>query len=270
MQLKYWFITPQNSAEPLWIKLSIFCQQLHSVRCFLTHLLETKPELDNLLVIIVLLESLELFWQFLLAFFFPLFENSKFQQASFLYDEALGLPDPFFLATLPVVSKLWSILLIADREMGISSAIRVLYISEWLQLAWWRSALRFLTATPAWYVVFFKRRFSCSFTVGLTTLHSVDLSLLYSPLTKVLLLGYKLTWSAPQIHFESIFFLQEMANFNPNSFWNNVLGQNETVEKYSNVHSLVKPIESIFAKTKVLSPCHMMHPILDLSFTCDQ
>ena len=58
-------------------------------------------------------------------------------------------------------------------------------------------------------------------------------------------------------------FLQEMANFNPNSFWNNVLVQNETVEKYSNVHSLVKPIESIFAKTKVLSPCHMMHPILD-------
>ena len=54
-----------------------------------------------------------------------------------------------------------------------------------------------------------------------------------------------------------------MAHFNPNSFWNNVLVQNETVEKYSNVHSLVKPIESIFAKTKVLLPCHMMHPILD-------
>ena len=32
---------------------------------------------------------------------------------------------------------------------------------------------------------------------------------------------------------------------------------------YSNVHSLLKPIESIFAKTKVLSPCQMMHPILD-------
>ena len=58
-------------------------------------------------------------------------------------------------------------------------------------------------------------------------------------------------------------FLQEMAHFNPNSFWNNVLVKNETVEKYSNVHSLVKPIESIFAKTKVLSPCHMMDPILD-------
>ena len=58
-------------------------------------------------------------------------------------------------------------------------------------------------------------------------------------------------------------FLQEMAHLNPNSFWNNVLVQNETVEKYSNVHSSVKPIESIFAKTKVLSPCHMMHPILD-------
>ena len=28
-------------------------------------------------------------------------------------------------------------------------------------------------------------------------------------------------------------FLQEMAHFNPNSFWNNVLVQNETVEKYS-------------------------------------
>ena len=52
--------------------------------------------------------------------------------------------------------------------------------------------------------------------------------------------------------------LQEMGHFNPNSFWNNVLVQN----KYSNVYSLVKPIESIFAKTKVLSPCHMMHPIL--------
>ena len=33
-------------------------------------------------------------------------------------------------------------------------------------------------------------------------------------------------------------FLQEMAHFKPNSFWNNVLVQNETVEKYSNVHSL--------------------------------
>ena len=42
-----------------------------------------------------------------------------------------------------------------------------------------------------------------------------------------------------------------MAHFNPNSFWNNVFVQNETVEKYSKVHSLVKPIESIFAKTKV-------------------
>ena len=40
-----------------------------------------------------------------------------------------------------------------------------------------------------------------------------------------------------------------MAHFNPNSFWNNVLVQNETVEKYSNIHNLVKPIESIFAKT---------------------
>ena len=39
-------------------------------------------------------------------------------------------------------------------------------------------------------------------------------------------------------------FLQEMAHFNPNSFWNNVLVQNKTVEKYSDVHSLVKPIES--------------------------
>ena len=28
-----------------------------------------------------------------------------------------------------------------------------------------------------------------------------------------------------------------MAHFNPNSFWNNVLVQNETVEKYSNVHN---------------------------------
>ena len=59
------------------------------------------------------------------------------------------------------------------------------------------------------------------------------------------------------------YILQEMAHFNPNSFWNNVLVQNKTVEKYSNVHSLVKPIESIFAKTKVLSPCHMMNKILD-------
>ena len=47
-------------------------------------------------------------------------------------------------------------------------------------------------------------------------------------------------------------FFQEMAHFNPNSFWNHVLVQNETVEKYSNVHSLVKPIESIFANTKSL------------------
>ena len=46
-------------------------------------------------------------------------------------------------------------------------------------------------------------------------------------------------------------FLQEMAHFNPNSFWNNVLVQNETVEKYSNVHSLVKPL-SKFCKDKSL------------------
>ena len=44
-----------------------------------------------------------------------------------------------------------------------------------------------------------------------------------------------------------------MANFNPNSFWNNVLVQNKTVEKYSNIHSLVKPIESIFAKTSLVA-----------------
>ena len=43
-----------------------------------------------------------------------------------------------------------------------------------------------------------------------------------------------------------------MAHFNPNSFWNNVLVQNKTVEKYSNVHSLVKPIESNFCKDKSL------------------
>ena len=81
----------------------------------------------------------------------------------------------------------------------------------------------------------------------------------------VLLLGYKFTnW--PEVALKYIsnqYFLQEMANFNPNSIWNNILVQNETVEKYSNVHRLVKPIEYIFAKTKVLSPCHMMHPILD-------
>ena len=44
-----------------------------------------------------------------------------------------------------------------------------------------------------------------------------------------------------------------MAQFNPNSFWiYNVLMQNKTVEKYSKVHSLVKPIESIFARKKSL------------------
>lgn len=43
--------------------------------------------------------------------------------------------------------------------------------------------------------------------------------------------------------------LQEMADFNPNSFCNNVSVQNETVRKYSNIPSFVKPIEFIFAKT---------------------
>ena len=41
-----------------------------------------------------------------------------------------------------------------------------------------------------------------------------------------------------------------MSNFNPNSFWNNVLVQNETDEKYSNVQSLAKPIESILQRQK--------------------
>ena len=53
-----------------------------------------------------------------------------------------------------------------------------------------------------------------------------------------------------------IFFLQEMAHFNPNSFLNNVLVPNKTAEKHSNIHSLVKPTESDFGKTKVLSLTH--------------
>ena len=51
-------------------------------------------------------------------------------------------------------------------------------------------------------------------------------------------------------------FLQEMAHFNPNSFWNNVLVQNKTVEKYSNVHSLVKAHWVNFCKDK--SPCSLV------------
>ena len=80
---------------------------------------------------------------------------------------------------------------------------------------------------------------------------------------KSLVAWVQIDLKCPSIIFLINIFLQEMAHFNPNSFWINVLVQNETVEKYSNVHSLVKPIESIFAKIKVLSPCHMMHPILD-------
>ena len=80
---------------------------------------------------------------------------------------------------------------------------------------------------------------------------------------KSLVAWVQIDLKCPSNIFLTNIFLQEMAPFNPNSFWNNVLVQNETVEKYSNVHSLVKPIKSIFAKTKVLSPCHMMHPILD-------
>ena len=74
-------------------------------------------------------------------------------------------------------------------------------------------------------------------------------------LTKVLSLGFKLTLSAPQIYLLS-FFLQEMAHFNPNSFLNNVLVPNKTAEKHFNIHSLVKPTESDFGKTKVLSLTH--------------
>ena len=59
-------------------------------------------------------------------------------------------------------------------------------------------------------------------------------------------------------------FLQEMAHFNPNSFWNNVLVQNKTVEKYSKVHSLVKPIESIFAKSLVALSYDAPNPRLEL------
>ena len=47
-----------------------------------------------------------------------------------------------------------------------------------------------------------------------------------------------------------------MAHFNPNSFLNNVLVPNKTAEKHSNIHSLVKPTESDFGKTKVLSLTH--------------
>ena len=55
-----------------------------------------------------------------------------------------------------------------------------------------------------------------------------------------------------------------MAHFNPNSFWNNVLVQNETVEKFSDVHSLVKPIESIFTKTKIALSYDAPNPRLEL------
>ena len=91
---------------------------------------------------------------------------------------------------------------------------------------------------------------------------------LYTVPDKSLVAWVQIDLKCPSNIFLINIFLQEMANFN--SFWNNVLVQNKTVEKYSNVHSLVKPIESIFANKKVLSPCHMRHPILDSSFTCDQ
>ena len=189
MQLKSWFIIPHISAEPLWIKLSIFCQKNNSVfdvffwdsNGFLTHLLDTKPVLNNLLVIVLLervlfSEVLNSAHSFCRLLFLPL-RTVNFSRWSSLHDEAFGLPDPFFLATLPVVLKRWPIILIVDREIGISSAFRALYISELLQLAWRRPAMLFLTATPAWSLALFF--VSPTFTVGLTTLHTADLSLLY-------------------------------------------------------------------------------------------
>ena len=94
----------------------------------------------------------------------------------------------------------------------------------------------------------------------------MNVFLQYSPWQKSCRLGTN--WpEVPLKYISNQYFLQEMAHFNLNSFWNNVLVQNETVEKYSNVHSLVKPIESIFAKTKkslVTLSYDAPNPILEL------
>ena len=87
------------------------------------------PSQDNLLVIVLLervmfSEVLNSVYSFCRLLFLSL-RTVHISRWSSLHVEALGLPDPFFLAILPVVSKCWPILLIADREIGISSAFRV-------------------------------------------------------------------------------------------------------------------------------------------------
>ena len=111
MQLKSWFITPLNSAEPLWIKLSIFCQKLNSVfdvflrqQWLFTHLLDTKLALDDLLAI-VLLERVSNSADSFCRLLFLSLRTVYFSRWSSLHGEDLGLLDPFFLTTLPVVSK---------------------------------------------------------------------------------------------------------------------------------------------------------------------
>ena len=87
---------------------------------FLTHLPDTKPTLDNLLVIALLervlfselLNSADSFCRLL----FLSLRTVNFSRWSSLHDEALGLPDLFFLVTLPVVSKRWPILLKENRD----------------------------------------------------------------------------------------------------------------------------------------------------------
>ena len=131
--LQLWVLNHSESNFPYSAKNLILSLMFFSDG-FLTHLLDTKPTLDDLLAIVILervlftevLNSVDSFFRLL----FLSLRTVNFSRWSSLNDEALGLPGPFFLATLLVLSKHWPILLIADGEIGISSAFRVLYISE--------------------------------------------------------------------------------------------------------------------------------------------
>ena len=56
---------------------------------------------------------------------------------------------------------------------------------------------------------------------------------------KIIVAWVQIDLKCPSNIFQINHFLQEMAHFNPNSFWNNVLVQNETVENFCKDKSLV-------------------------------
>ena len=85
-------------------------------------------------------------------------------------------------------------------------------------------------------------------------------ALLYCPWQKSCRLGTNWTEVPLKYISNQYFFYKKWLILIPTAFGIILVQKRNCVKTFL---SLVKPIESIFAKTKVLSPCHMIHPILD-------